>query len=230
MNRCARLALIITALACAACAHPTVPEWEERAHEAFEQYRRDYFDGEASADRQLQRGADALASTGKVELRARGELIRCALATAALDFDRCSSWQALQADASPEDRAYGALLSGKFDAVDVRALPPQYVDLAKARDAGTRNGALAKIDDPVSRLVGAGALFRAGDLSPAGMALAVETASEQGWRRPLLAWLTAQARLMEATGDTAALERTRRRIDVVAPERPCGKGSENACR
>ncbi len=213
----------MTALACAACTRPTVPEWEERAHEAFEQYRRDYFDGEPSADRQLQRAADALASTGKVELRARGELIRCALATAALDFDRCSSWQALQADASAEDRAYGTLLSGKFDAVDVKAVPPQYVDLAKARDAGARNGALAKIEDPVSRLVGAGAVFRAGDLSPAGVELAVATASEQGWRRPLLAWLTAQARLAEAAGDTAALERTRRRIEVVAPDRGWGQ-------
>jgi len=208
---------VLAATLSGACSHPTVPEWEERAHEGFEQYQRSYFAGDRVADRDFQKAADALASTGKPELRAQGELIRCALATAALDFERCKAWQSLQGDADPQDRAYGALLSGSFENLDAKALPPQYSALAKAGDAKARNDVLKRIDDPLSRLVGAGALFRAGDLSPAGVALAVDTASEQGWRRPLLAWLGAQARLAEASGDPAALDRIRKRIDVVAP-------------
>lgn len=197
--------------------HPAVPEWEERAHEGFEQYQRSYFAGERAADRDFRKAAEALSSTGKVELRARAELIRCALATAALDFAACEKWHSLQADAEPQDRVYGIFLSGAVDTVDAKALPPQYVPLAKARDARGRNDALKSIEDPLSRLIGAGALFRSGDLSPDGVALAVDAASGQGWRRPLLAWLTAQAKLAEGTGDTAALERIRKRIEVVAP-------------
>lgn len=208
---------VLAATLSGACSHPTVPEWEERAHEGFEQYQRSYFAGDRTADRDFRKATDALATTGKPELRARGELIGCALATAALDFERCSGWQSLQADAGPADRAYGALLSGRFDGLDAKTLPPQYGALAKATDAVARNDALKRIEDPLSRLIGAGAVFRAGDLSPDGVALAVDTASEQGWRRPLLAWLGAQARLAEASGDTAALDRIRKRIDVVAP-------------
>lgn len=211
------MCLVLAAALSAACSHPTVPEWEERAHEGFEQYQRSYFAGDRTADRDFRKAADALATTGKPELRARGELIGCALATAALDFERCNAWQSLQADADQADRAYGALLSGRFSGLDAKALPAQYGALAKATDAVARNDALKRIEDPLSRLIGAGAVFRAGDLSPEGVALAVDTASEQGWRRPLLAWLGAQAGLAEAAGDTAALARIRKRIDVVAP-------------
>ena len=208
---------VLAATLSGGCSHPTVPEWEERAHEGFEQYQRSYFAGDRTADRDFRKAADALATTGKPELRARGELIGCALATAALDFERCDGWQSLQADADAADRAYGALLSGRFSGLDAKALPPQYGALANATDAVARNDALKRIEDPLSRLIGAGAVFRAGDLSPGGVALAVDTASEQGWRRPLLAWLGAQARLAETSGDTAALARIRKRIDVVAP-------------
>lgn len=211
------MCLVLAAALSAACSHPTVPEWEERAHEGFEQYQRSYFAGDRTADRDFRKAADALATTGKPELRARGELIGCALATAALDFERCNTWQSLQADADQADRAYGALLSGRFSGLDAKALPAQYGALAKATDAVARNDALKRIEDPLSRLIGAGAVFRAGDLSPEGVALAVDTASEQGWRRPLLAWLGAQAGLAEAAGDAAALARIRKRIDVVAP-------------
>lgn len=214
-------ALAGTAVAAAlgvACSHrPAAPEWEERAHEGFEQYQRSYFAGERTAERDFRKAADALASTGKVELRARGELIRCAFGTAALDFSSCERWRSLQSDADPGDRAYGALLSGAFANLDTKDLPPQYVPLAKAQGAGARNEALKKIEDPLSRLIGAGALLRAGDLAPESVAVAVDTASGQGWRRPLLAWLTAQAKLAEAAGDTVALDRIRKRIDVVAP-------------
>jgi hypothetical protein len=145
------MCLALAAALSAACSHPTVPEWEERAHEGFEQYQRSYFAGDRTADRDFRKAADALATTGKPELRARGELIGCALATAALDFERCNAWQSLQADADQADRAYGALLSGRFSGLDAKALPAQYGALAKATDAAARNDALKRIEDPLSR-------------------------------------------------------------------------------
>jgi len=47
------------------------------------------------------------------------------------------------------------------------------------------------------------------------MELATETASTQGWRRPLLAWLLLQAQRAEQAGDTQAASKLRRRIAVV---------------
>jgi hypothetical protein len=71
---------------------------------------------------------------------------------------------------------------------------------------------LKAIDDPLSRLVAIGVLFQRGGASPEAIALAVDTASAQGWRRPLLAWLGVQLELAETAGDTAAAEQLRRRI------------------
>jgi len=45
--------------------------------------------------------------------------------------------------------------------------------------------------------------------------LAVDTASAQGWRRPLLAWLGVQAMRAEKSGDTVEAQRLHRRIDLV---------------
>jgi hypothetical protein len=67
----------------------------------------------------------------------------------------------------------------------------------------------------MSRLVAAGVLLRQGRLAPAGVAAAAETASANGWRRPLLAWLGVEAAGADAAGDGASAARIRRRIDLV---------------
>jgi hypothetical protein len=67
----------------------------------------------------------------------------------------------------------------------------------------------------MSRLVAAGVLFRIGRLTPAGLAAAADTASANGWRRPLLAWLGVQAKRADAAGDGAEAARIRRRIELV---------------
>ena len=66
-----------------------------------------------------------------------------------------------------------------------------------------------------ARLVAAGVLFQAGRASPDLLALAVDTASAQGWRRPLLAWLGVQARRAEAAGAVDEAARIRRRMALV---------------
>jgi len=43
----------------------------------------------------------------------------------------------------------------------------------------------------------------------------VATASDQGWRRPLLAWLGVQRLRAEQAGDAQEARRLRRRMDIV---------------
>jgi hypothetical protein len=47
------------------------------------------------------------------------------------------------------------------------------------------------------------------------MATAVDTASAQGWRRPLLAWLNVQLQRAEKAGDAQEADRLRRRLALV---------------
>jgi hypothetical protein len=58
-------------------------------------------------------------------------------------------------------------------------------------------------------------LFRAGQADPGVVVLAVDTASEQGWRRPLLAWLGVQRALADRAGATTEAARIQRRIDLI---------------
>ena len=71
-------------------------------------------------------------------------------------------------------------------------------------------------DEPLSRLVAESVRFRNGGIDPAGIARAVDIASAQGWRRPLLAWLGVQLKRAEAAGDNETAERIRRRMALVS--------------
>jgi hypothetical protein len=205
------------AAALAGCASPPpAPRWQSEAFDALEAHRAAYLAGESKrAERDYAAARAALGSTGRLDLAARVEVIRCALATAALDFDKCAGIDAALADASAEERAYGMFLAGRWDALDARALPAAYRGVVAAKDGAAQSQALRAIDDPLSRLVAAGVLLRLARISPDGVAAAVDAASAEGYRRPLLAWLKAQATLADAAGDAAAAALIRKRIAFV---------------
>ncbi|MEN9844489.1 MAG: hypothetical protein RLZZ612_2318, partial [Pseudomonadota bacterium] len=56
---------------------------------------------------------------------------------------------------------------------------------------------------------------RSTQAQPSLLVLGVDTASQQGWSRPVLAWLGAYKRWAEQTGQTQLAEQLQRRIDVV---------------
>ena len=88
---------------------------------------------------------------------------------------------------------------------------------ALAAGSSLPDAALAAMDDPQSRLIAAAVLLRRGQATPGVISSAVETASSQGWRRPLLAWLKVQQRRASAAGANDEVARIQRRIDLVAP-------------
>lgn len=214
-------AALLVVLAAACAAPPQPPAWQSDAHEALEAYRTHYFAGDSRrAERDYAAARAAVASTGRLELAARVAVVRCALGTAALDFDKCAGLDAALADAGAEERAYGAFLAGRWEGIDTRALPAAYRSVATAGSENAQNRALQQIDDPVSRLVAAGTLLRQARISPESVTSAIDAASAEGFRRPLLAWLKVQEKLAESAGDAAAAALIRRRIALVEGEKP----------
>jgi hypothetical protein len=204
-----RLALI-GLLALAGCASgPQPPRWQPNAHDALDGYTDAWLQGDTpAAEAEFARARRATASTGRFDRVAQAELVRCAARTAALETD-CPGFAAIAAEATPAQRAYAAYLDGRWQGLDASLLPEQHRPVV----AG---GTLAGVTDPLARLVAAGALLHAGRITPGDIAAAVETASDQGWRRPLLAWLGVQERRAQAAGDAAALERIRKRIGLAS--------------
>ena len=65
------------------------------------------------------------------------------------------------------------------------------------------------------RLLAAAVLLRAGAASPELLQLGVDTASAQGWNRPLMAWLLLQVKAAEQAGDGASAAAIQRRLDLL---------------
>lgn len=213
----AALLLALTGLLVAGCGNkPRQPDWLIEADGAQERYTRAYLSGrDRVADAEFVRLRSEVASTGQPALAARAELTRCALRVASLDFAPCTGFEALRQDAPAAERAYADFLAGQLPA-DPKVLPEQYRPVAAAAQAGA---AVQAIEDPVSRLIAAGALLRAGKADPQVLQVAADTASAQGWRRAVLAWLGAQAVRAEQAGATEEAARLRRRMAIAAEQR-----------
>lgn len=202
---------VLVQLALAACSSgPKVPDWQMEAKTAMERSVAAYLEGNSRIEAlEFGRARSELSSTGRADLMARAELLRCASRAASLVFEPCTGFEPLRQDAPAQERAYADYLAGRLQPQDIALLPaPQRAAAAAVADVA----ALKSVDDPLSRLVAASVLFRSGRASPAVLQQAVDTASSQGWRRPLLAWLGVQLQLAEKGGDADTAARLRRRI------------------
>lgn len=217
--RRARLLVLAVAALLAACAGTPVPDWQAAAREALDSGTAAYMRGDTRvAQAEFERARRELARTGRADLLARAALVRCAAQVASAVVEPCSAFEALRGDAGPAERAYADYLAGRITPQDIAQLPPQHRAVAAAQGDGAA-AALRAIDDPLAQLVAVGVLFQRGEASPTALALAVDTASARGWRRPLLAWLGVQLARAEQAGATAEAERLRRRIALVQGER-----------
>ena len=208
------VAAIGAAILLAACAStPPPPDWQMNAKDSLDRSVAAYLQGNSRVEAvEFARARAELARTARADLLARAELTRCAARVASLVFEPCADFAALAQDASAAERAYADYLTGKIDAKDAALLPEQHRAVATATAPAA---AVAGIADPLARLIAAGVLMQSARAEPSVMALAVATASAQGWSRPLLAWLNVQALQADAAGDADEAARLRRRIGLV---------------
>ena len=209
-------ALIAITIALTACASSPKPaDWQLEAKGAMDRAVTAYLEGNLRVEAaEMAKARLEIASTGRVDLMARAELLACASRVASLVFEPCAGFEKLRQDAPPAERAYGDYLAGKLQPQDVNLLPKDQQNSAQA--AVLRgSAAIEKIADPLARLVAAATTFQAGQASPALVQAAVDAASSQGWRRPLLAWLGVQFKLAESSGNITEAARVQRRIALV---------------
>lgn len=202
----------LAALALAACgSKPVQPAWQSNAGSSLSAFSDAYLKGDTGiAETEFARARREMASTGRPDLVAHAELYRCATRAASLEYDNCPGFAAVAQDATPAEHAYAAYLDGRWQGIDPVLLPEQQRAIVQGK------AALGTIADPLSRLVAAGVLMKAQRIGPADIDVATDTASSQGWRRPLLMWLGVSLRRAQAAGDSAGAARIQRRIDLAA--------------
>jgi hypothetical protein len=211
------LPLLLVAVLAACGSKPRQPDWLVNADGAQERYERAYLSGnERVAAAEFTHFRSEVASTAQPGLVARAELTRCALQVASLDFSPCTGFERLRQDAPDAERAYADFLAGKATADQAKLLPEAYRGIA-----GGQGGAAAVkgIKDPLERVIAAGVLLRTEKADPDVLQVAVDTASGQGWRRSVMAWLGAQAMWAEKAGATEEAARLRRRMQLAAEQK-----------
>jgi len=208
---------VATAIFLTACASGPKPvDWQLESKGAMERAVAAYLEGNSRVEAaELARARFEISSTGRVDLMARTELLSCASRVASLVFEPCAGFEKLRQDAPSTERAYADYLAGKLAPQDINLLPKDQQISAQAAVLRVQP-AIQSIADPLARLVAAGTAFQAGLASPALVQAAVDAASSQGWRRPLLAWLGLQLKLAEASGNAAEAARLQRRIALVS--------------
>jgi hypothetical protein len=204
-----KIAYLFVVILAGCASGPQPPAWQPNARSALDGYTDAWLHGDSlAADAEFARARRETASTGRYDNAAQAELVRCAARVAALEYE-CPGYAALAGDATPAQQAYAAYLDGRWQGLNAGLLPEQHRGVLTG-------GTLAGVSDPLARLVAAGALLKAGRITPADIGNAVDTASNQGWRRPLLAWLGVQEQRAQAAGDTAAVQQIRRRIALAS--------------
>ena len=226
--RCAArdVAAAVSLFLLGACAsHPPPPDWQLNAKVASDRSVAAYLTGNARVEAQeLERARSEISRTGRVDLLARFELTRCAAQVASLVLEPCAAFEVVRAEAGAPERAYANYLAARTSQPDIALLP----EAQRAVAAGGRNDAanvvaLRTIDDPLSRLIAAGVLFEAGRADPQVIKVAIDAASSQGWRRPLLAWLGVELHRADEAGASNEAQQLRRRIELVLRAGPAAR-------
>jgi len=204
------LGLVLALSACASGPKPA--DWQLNAKGAMDRAVAAYLEGNNRVEAaEMTKARSEISSTGRVDLMARAELLACASRVASLVFESCSGFEKLRQDAPPAERAYADYLAGKLQPQDINLLP-KYQQISALAQSMKAPVAIDSIADRLAKLVAAGTAFQAGQASPMLVQAAVDAASSQGWRRPLLAWLGVQLKLAEKADDSVEAARIQRRI------------------
>jgi len=211
--------LLLTAclLLLAGCGGKTLPpDWKVDSADLIERYQKHELRGEnILADRYFQQAVHAAGSAGQVAETARLWLVRCAVRRASLDDDDCSEYVELaKLETTDEDRAYYQFITLDWSRVDASRLPKHYAALV-AGAADKRHAQVEGINAPLSRLLAASLVVKRGEADDALLSLATETASAEGWKRPLLVYLKLAEKRASERQDEAALAAIQARIRLV---------------
>jgi len=186
------LMILVFAAGCSG-GRPT-PEWTLKSFNRLEDAKKNYLEGNTRmADLSFNKAVEEIKKSGDLDVLARAYLIRMAIQTALLETVGAEEYlkvDAVQPD--PANRAFYAFLTGQWSEAREALLPEQYRRLVRGLSQGPKGSMapdVAKIEDPLSRLIAAGVCYRQGRIDEGLIQSAVETASRNGWKKALIIYL-----------------------------------------
>lgn len=212
--------LLLFALLLMGCgASRPVPAWISAGHGHLEAFKADFLAGKspAVAEGRFKKALEEIKRGGDLDLLEKVHLTRLALRIAALEEAGDEAYLAVAAaGTSRENRNFHLFLKGAVGQVDDGLLPDRYRPFWSAlkKSSGVAKS-VAEVPEPLSRLVAAAIAVRLLGDDEQILQTAVDTAGQNGWKRPLLAWLGRQEAFYAAKGDTLRAAQVRKRLEVI---------------
>lgn len=215
------LGLLFLLLVIAGCSSKPVPAWIAAGHQQLETFKRDFLTGQPPqvTDLHFKMATEEIKKSGDLDLLGKAWLTRMALQTAVLEEPAEGEYGKIDAASPlPANRNFYLFLTGKPGMVDDAFLPARYRPFLKSLQGGDAAGVvkrITEIDDPLSRLIAAGLAVRRGPENESLLQVAGETASQNGWKRALVAWLERLSRFYEKSGEFVKAATIRQRLDLI---------------
>jgi hypothetical protein len=215
-----KLYFIFLALLVCACSSAPIPEWKDNAYRHLEDYKKYYLaDKEDATEPHFVKARKEIAAGNDLGLLSVAYLTKYALHAASLEsFETREFAKLYRLEPNVTNMAYCHFLKGNFSAVDLKALPVQYTGTMKAtagKNIALAAKEIAAIDDPLSRLVACGVWVKYLPYDENIIQIGINTASANGWRRPLWAYLTKLQQYYFERGEASKASAINERLDLL---------------
>jgi hypothetical protein len=197
-----------------------VVDWKGDAFRQLENYKVNFLAGkEDASEPHFDKARKAVSGGNDLNFLARIYLNKYALHTAALeDFDDSEFVRINKLHPIASNLAYYNFLKGNFAAVDDNLLPSQYssfIKLARNKDLAKAIQEIPSIDDPLSRLIACGIWVKYLSYDENILQIAINVSADNGWKRPLWAYLTKLQKYYLDRGETAKADSIKERLELL---------------
>jgi hypothetical protein len=197
-----------------------VPDWKDVTVRQLENYKKNFLmDKEAATEPHFAKAKKAVAGSNDLNLLARVYLIKYALHTAALeDFDDSEFIRIDKIQPITSNSAYYNFLKGNFTAVEDSLLPSNYsgfIKIAKNKDLTKAVKEIPFITDPLSRLIACGIWVKYLPYDDNILQAAINVSADNGWKRPLWAYLTKLQKYYLDRQETAKADSIKERLELL---------------
>jgi len=219
MRKILIVAIVIFICACGSNSRQ-VPDWKDAAFRQLENYKVNFLTGkEDASEPHFDKARQAISGGNDLNLLARIYLNKYALHTAALeDFDDSEFIRINKLQPIASNSAYYNFLKGNFTVVEDNLLPSQYssfIKLARNKDLAKAIQEIPSITDPLSRLIACGIWVKYLPYDENILQTAINVSADNGWKRPLWAYLTKLQKYYLDHGEITKAENIKVRLELL---------------
>ena len=215
-----KLSFIVIIFLICACGSKQIPEWKDTSSKQLESYKH-YFltNKETSSEPHFLKAKKAIARSNDLNLLGTAYLIRYALYISVLeDFDDTDFLRLNKLQPDARNFSYYNFIKGNFQTADYNLVPSHYSKLLKAaqcKDLVMAIREIRSIADPLSQIVACGVWVKYLPYDENILQIAINTAAENGWGKPLFAYLNKLQQYYLDHNETVKAESIKERLELL---------------